>query len=57
MDQLAILATFGCELAQGYMLDRPLPAEDLERRFIESDVRTTVWRSSLEEVGYDRARR
>lgn len=57
MDQLAILATFGCELAQGYMLDRPLAAADLERRFVESDVRTTVWRSSLEEVGYDRARR
>ncbi len=57
MDQLAILATFGCELAQGYMLDRPLAAEDLERRFLESDVRTTVWRSSLEAVGYDRSRR
>ena len=55
VDQLAILDTYGCDLVQGYFLDGPQPAEQLEERFINSDQRTTVWRSLLDDVGYDRA--
>ncbi len=55
VDQLAILNSYGCDLVQGYFLDRPLPAEQLEERFVSTDHRTTVWRSLLDEVGYDRA--
>jgi diguanylate cyclase (GGDEF)-like protein/PAS domain S-box-containing protein len=55
VDQLAILDTYGCDLVQGYFLDAPQPAEKLEERFRDSDQRTMVWRSLLDDVGYDRA--
>ena len=31
--QLSVLRSLGCDLGQGYLLSRPLEAEDLTRRF------------------------
>jgi len=34
-DQLAILKELGCDLAQGYYFDKPLPSEAMERLLAE----------------------
>jgi EAL domain-containing protein (putative c-di-GMP-specific phosphodiesterase class I) len=39
-EQLAFLRTLDCDRAQGYLVSRPLPAEDLARLLAKKDHRT-----------------
>lgn len=52
VEQLAILESYGCDLVQGYYFDRPQTVEQLDARFANSDPRTIVWRSLLDDVGF-----
>jgi EAL domain-containing protein (putative c-di-GMP-specific phosphodiesterase class I) len=39
--QLDFLQALGCDLVQGYLLGRPVPAPEIERRLLEQAPRTS----------------
>lgn len=41
-EQLEILKSLGCTLAQGYLFNKPIPIRDFERKYLEAPLRTIM---------------